>query len=135
MEGVGARLRDLRHRAGLSQAALARAAGISKAYLSELEGDAGRRPSADVLLRLADALGVTIGEVLGRAVEPEEPTRIPRGLREFARERGLGDEEVRMLARIRLREGTPRTKQRWAFIYDAIKGSGHLDRTDRKSVV
>lgn len=128
MEGLGARLRELRHHTGLSQAALARTAGISKAYLSELEADAGRRPSADVLLRLADALGVTIAEVLGRAIEPVAPARIPPGLRAFARERGLGDAEVTMLAQIRLREGTPRTKQRWAFIYDAIRGSGHLDR-------
>ncbi|MBI4728135.1 MAG: helix-turn-helix domain-containing protein [Acidobacteria bacterium] len=128
MDGLGARLREYRLRAELSQAGLARAAGISKAYLSELEADAGRRPSADVLLRVADALSVTIADLLGRSVEPAEPARIPPGLREFARERGLSVEEVRALAQIRLREGTPRTKERWAFIYDAIKGSGHLDR-------
>jgi transcriptional regulator with XRE-family HTH domain len=112
----------------MSQAALARAAGVSKAYLSELEAGAGKRPSADVLLRLSDALGVTIAELLGRAVEPTDAPRIPPGLRAFAKERGLSEEEVRMLARIRLREGTPRTKERWAFIYNAIKGSRHLDQ-------
>lgn len=128
MEGLGARLRELRHQAELSQAALARAAGISRAYLSELEADAGRRPSADVLLRLADALQVTIADLLGRTIQPEGPAQIPSGLQEFAAERGLSQDEVRMLAQIRLREGTPRTKERWAFIYNAIKGSNHLDR-------
>ncbi|MGH2819386.1 MAG: helix-turn-helix domain-containing protein [Actinomycetota bacterium] len=128
MTGLGARLRGLRKQAGMTQASLARAADISKAYLSELEADRGRRPSADVLLRLADALEVTIAELLGRQVGPEEPVRIPKGLRAFAEERGLTEEEVQMMARIRLREGTPRTKERWAFIYDAIRLSEDLDR-------
>lgn len=128
MEGLGERLRQLRQQAGMTQAALAEAAGISKPYLSELESDAGRRPSAELLLRLADALEVTIADLLGRKVEPEDHVEIPSGLAEFAEERGLGEAEVQMLARIRLREGTPQTKERWAFIYDAIKGSRHLDR-------
>lgn len=127
MEGLGERIRELRTRAGRSQADLARAADLSKAYMSELEGDAGRRPSADVLLRIADALDVTIADLLGRPVAPESDPDIPDSLRGFAEERGLDDEDVRMLARIRLREGRPRTKERWAFIYDAIRGSRHLD--------
>lgn len=127
MEGLGDRIRGYRGTAGVTQAELARQAGVSKAYLSELEGNAGRRPSADVLLRIAEALGVTIADLLGKTVKPGEPTEIPSGLAEFATERGLSPDEVRMLATIRLREGTPRTKERWAFIYDAIRGSRHLD--------
>lgn len=128
MKGLGQRIRDHRTRAELTQAELARRAGISKAYLSELEGESGRRPSADVLLRIADALGTTIAELLGRSLEPREPARIPEGLRQFARERGLSQDEVRALAAIRMRGGPPRTKERWAFIYDAIEGSRHLDK-------
>lgn len=128
MEGLGERIRDHRMRADLTQAELARRAKISKAYLSELEGESGRRPSADLLLRIADALGVTIADLMGRSVEAQGPVEIPEGLREFAEERGLSEEEVRALARIRMRGGPPRTKERWAFIYDAIEGSRHLDK-------
>ena len=128
MEGLGERLRRFRRQASLSQGELARRAGISKPYISELETGAGRRPSAEILLRLADALGITIAELLGRPLEPEGVVEVPPGLAEFAAERGLSETEIQMLARIRLREGSPRTKERWAFIYDAIKGSSHLDQ-------
>lgn len=51
------RLRELRMAAGLSQAQLARAAGVGRQYVYQLE--AGRRaPSWDVVQRLAAALGV-----------------------------------------------------------------------------
>jgi transcriptional regulator with XRE-family HTH domain len=111
----------------MTQADLARAAGLSKAYLSELESGAGRRPSADVLLRVADALDVTIAELLGQETRPGEPPRIPESLKRFAKERGLDEDEVHMLASIRFRGGAPRTTERWAFIYDAIRSSRHLD--------
>jgi transcriptional regulator with XRE-family HTH domain len=127
LKGIGKRIRSYREQSGLSQAELARAARLSKAYLSELESEVGRRPSADVVLRIADALGVTIAELVGRPVRPEDPREIPESLREFTKERGLSEAEIRMLAGIRLREGTPRTKERWEFIYNAIKGSRHLD--------
>lgn len=128
MEGLGDRIRAFRADLNLSQTDLARAAKISKAYLSELEGGAGRRPSADVLLRIADALGVTIGDILGRSVSPEDPVDIPKELRELADEEDLTDDEVRRLAQIRLRGGAPRSKERWRFIYNAIRGSSGLDR-------
>lgn len=53
-----ARLRALRERAGLTVADLARATGLSRAALYNLEnGDS--RPTWDAVQRLADALGVS----------------------------------------------------------------------------
>ena len=60
------RLRHLRESAGLSLDELADKAKISKTYLWELEKDkAGeKKPSADVLLRIASVLSVTIADLL-----------------------------------------------------------------------
>ncbi len=123
---LGARIRGYREDKGLTQIALADAAGLSKTYLSELEGGAGRRPSGDVLMRLADALGVTIADLLGRHVAPAS-TALPAGLAEFARQEGLPEADVTMLASIRFRGDPPRTGRRWRHIYDAIRMSRTLD--------
>lgn len=60
MDGdVGGRIRDLRVRRGLSQAALAGSAGVSGSYLSLIE--AGRRPVAGALLEtIAGRLGSSV---------------------------------------------------------------------------
>jgi transcriptional regulator with XRE-family HTH domain len=62
VEDLGQRLRRYREDRGWTQAVLAEQAGVSKPYLSELEGGAGRRPSGEILLKLADA-GPGIGRL------------------------------------------------------------------------
>ncbi len=58
---LGARLRELRRRGGLSQEELAGRAHLHWTYLSDLER--GRQtPTVDVVNRLARALGVTLAE-------------------------------------------------------------------------
>ena len=60
------RLRELRQACGLSQQAVAAAAGISGAYYGALErGD--KRINADTAERLATPLGCQIGDLLGGA--------------------------------------------------------------------
>ena len=122
-------IRKYRAEAGLSQAALAKKASLSKAYVSELEAGMGRRPSGDVLLRIADALGVTIADLMGRPLGPSTRTPvIPKALAEFASERKLPEGDVMMLAGIHWRGKPPKTKERWAYIYDAIRMSASMDR-------
>ena len=60
------RIRTLRRRARLTQAALAARVGISRGYLARLEGSGSRRhdPPISTVRRLARALGVTVAEVL-----------------------------------------------------------------------
>jgi transcriptional regulator with XRE-family HTH domain len=127
VDDLGQRLRRFREDRGWTQAALAEHAGVSKPYLSELEGGAGRRPSGQILLKLADALGVTVADLLGRQIVPAQEPDIPPGLREFARLRGLPESDTRMLAGIRFRGEAPRTPQRWEHIYNAIRTSQVLD--------
>jgi transcriptional regulator with XRE-family HTH domain len=54
-----ARLRDLRTASGLSVAQLAEKAGLTRAGVDHLERGV-RRPGWDTVLRLADALGVSV---------------------------------------------------------------------------
>lgn len=55
---LGAKTRCLREQIGMSQAQLAVCAGVSQGYLSQIENDEVRNPSAAVLFRLAQALHV-----------------------------------------------------------------------------
>jgi transcriptional regulator with XRE-family HTH domain len=125
--GLGARIKRYRVEKHMNQAELAKVAGLSAAYVSELESGAGRRPSGRVLLGLGEALGVTIADLLGREIRPRERAELSPGLREFARERGLPNADVEMLAGIRFRGDPPRTVRRWAMIYDTIRTSAGLD--------
>jgi transcriptional regulator with XRE-family HTH domain len=60
----GDRVRAQRQRLDLSQEALAAQASINRTYIASLEG--GRRnPSLDLMARLATALGVDLGELVG----------------------------------------------------------------------
>lgn len=56
---IGAQLRQVRHQAGVTQAAFAKALGLSPSYLNQLEHN--QRPvSAAVLLKLSSTYGVTL---------------------------------------------------------------------------
>jgi len=57
-------LRELRSKAGLSQEALADEAGLHRTYMSDLERGQ-RNPSIVIADRIAKALNVSIGELLG----------------------------------------------------------------------
>lgn len=57
-------LRKLRQDAGLSQEAFADQAGIHRTYISDLERGA-RNPTITVVDKLATALGVNAGRLLG----------------------------------------------------------------------
>lgn len=129
--GLGDRLKRYRKELGMTQADLARKAGVSAAYISELESGLGKRPSGEILLRLANALDVTIAELLGQDIRPgdgDPPVPDP-SLLEFAKERKLAKADVTMLASIRFRGDPPRTKRRWAMIYDSIVASRSFDET------
>jgi transcriptional regulator with XRE-family HTH domain len=61
-------IRHYRNEAGLSQQQLADSVGVSKGFISALEG--GRSvPSLDMLVQLADALDVPAGTLVNAMVE------------------------------------------------------------------
>jgi transcriptional regulator with XRE-family HTH domain len=62
---MGQRLKELRLRAGLTQEALARAAGVANDAVRKWERGK-RTPLLDMAAKLADALGCTLDELAGR---------------------------------------------------------------------
>lgn len=131
--GIGARVRRYRQDAGLSLTELAARAGVSKSHLSAIENGTGTRPGARVLHALATALGVTLADLLGRGLRSTEPTDIPANLLEFAADHELPDSDVQMLAGIQFRGEQPQTKERWAYIYNAISTSRPLDHREQRA--
>ena len=69
---VGDTLAALRQAQALSLDALSRKAGVSKSMLSQIER-AQANPTVAVVWRLANALGVPLGDLLGGAPQPAEP--------------------------------------------------------------
>ena len=61
---LGARLKAAREAAGLTQAELARRAGLSRIYIAKLEAGDRTAPTLDVLGRLAKALRLTLVDLL-----------------------------------------------------------------------
>ena len=58
------RILDLRNKAGITQVELARKIGITPAYLCDLEKGKKKNPSVSVMIRLAEALNVTVNDLL-----------------------------------------------------------------------
>jgi transcriptional regulator with XRE-family HTH domain len=126
---IGQRLKAFRHEKGLTATQLAKEAGISRSYLSELESGAGnhQRPSGRVLYALGQALGVAMSDLLGRPLILETTTKPPASLLEFAEQEGLARSDIEMLASIKFRGDAPQTTERWRFIYQAIRNSTSMD--------
>lgn len=85
METTGQRIRATREKKGISQVALARAVGIKPPSLSEIERGETKRPSGEVLVKIAHSLGVTPDYLLtGKigAASPDGRLLIPVTLRE-----------------------------------------------------
>ena len=120
------RITELREKAGLSLDELAKKATISKTYLWELEKDeAGtKKPSADILMRIATALSTTIAVLLDLpTVKVKEiPVEIPAALQQL-QERltkqgtALTTQDLRDLVTMQFRGGQPQTVDEWNQLY------------------
>ncbi len=130
---IGKRIRKFREDKDTTAAQLAKDAGISRSYLSELENGTGnhRRPSANVLYALGKALGVSMSDLLGRPLIVESTSKPSSSLLRFAEEDGLAQADIEMLASIKFRGEAPRSSDRWRFIYQAIRNSSGIDRQRR----
>ena len=70
MSPLRLRIKELRQKAGLTQAVLAERVGGRSATINDLENDKSRRIELDLLERLAIALGVEPGDLIVR--EPKK---------------------------------------------------------------
>jgi len=82
--GLGGYLRSLRQAGGLTLRAVEKKAGVSNAFLSQLESGKVKRPSPLVLFKLASAYGVAYEDLMERAGYPvperAQDTRSDKGL-------------------------------------------------------
>lgn len=72
---IGARLRRIRLRRGMSQRALAGLAGIDQSYLSRLESGDRQIDRRSILASLAEALQVSVAELTNRTDDPTAPVK------------------------------------------------------------
>lgn len=126
LEPLGQRVRALRQGQKLSLSEVARLSGVSKGYLSQVERSPTARPSAATLFAIARALGTTVAELF-EGKDPEgrraAAIEISDSLREFCEEAELPPVDIEMLAGIRYRGASPRTKEDWRFLYESIRRS------------
>lgn len=126
MSSIAKRIRDLRIHADLSLDELAEKAGVSKTYLWELENDekGEKKPSADILLRIANALNTTIATLMALPTVQIErkDIQLSPSLLEFKKrmeqqETKLSDQDLRELATMKFRGGQPQTADDWQQLY------------------
>lgn len=93
---LGARIKELRKRAGLSQDQLAEKVGIESKYLSRIE--VGKRhPSLDALERIADSLQVEMKELFDYFHHDSEAISL-KGIKNSLE--GASDEELRLVFKL-----------------------------------
>lgn len=132
MPTPGDRIRQAREGRGLTQDELARAAKVSKGFLSDVENNK-RNISVEYALRIADALGISLDYLMrgeqGKAEVAREPVTIPPELSLAAQELNLTYSETLMLldaheavvARRSNSSVARRTVDDWKRLHEAIK--------------
>jgi transcriptional regulator with XRE-family HTH domain len=93
---LGKRIAECRERLNWTQKKLADEAKISVTFLSELEND-HRMPGAEIVLRIADVIGVSVDYLLRGQLNVTAPTRavvVPPALVEAAEEQGWSFSEA-----------------------------------------
>lgn len=128
---IGSRIKSLRLERGLTLPQLSEKAGVSIGLLSQLENadDSSANPNLQTLRKIANALEVTVADLLGKTVAKSRamvPERLDPGLTEFlgkARKRGLAIDEAVLQGcyAMQEREGAPKTADDWEFLYKTIK--------------
>jgi transcriptional regulator with XRE-family HTH domain len=120
------KIHKLREEKDLSLDELAERAKISKTYLWELEGDTEgtKKPSADVLMRIATALSTTLADLLSLETVTirQSEVELPPSLKDFqnrmaAQKSPLAAGDLRDLAVMKFRGGQPQTADEWHQLY------------------
>ena len=60
------RIKQLRKKAGLSQQKLAEKSGLSYTVITKIEQGVAKRPSIQTMVKLANAFGISLDELMGR---------------------------------------------------------------------
>ena len=76
---LGGRVRALRQARGLTPMQVARAAGVTRVWLSRLERGRVPHPDTGTLTRLAEAMGLTPSDLLHQQPAPAPPSETGKG--------------------------------------------------------
>lgn len=124
---VGKRVANLRKLKNLTLPELAEKSGVSKGYISQLENEIIISPSVDTLKKLADAMDVTIADIL--ELQKVNAINIPeikdKSLEEFLEERRRGgnpvpEDIIRALTQVKTRKKGAMSKEDWAYLCETI---------------
>ena len=122
------KIKQLREEKGFSLGKLAETAEVSKAYLSQLENNVSKQPSAEILFKIASALGTTIADLLDKPVRVQAKDfyqEVPKGLHQLIKERGdtldIREEDIKMLMNIQYRGKQPKDPEEWEHVLQAIR--------------
>ena len=118
---LGDKIRELREGFGFTQGQLAVSASVSQGYLSQLENGDVKNPSAAVLLRVAQAMGVDPDELFEAAGYPTVRT-LKRVYEAY--EANVDPDLLRFLNRL------PRNRQRRLLLL--LEGMEHLVEDTRR---
>lgn len=100
---IGARIKEIRKKRGLTQVQLAKKAGVSQSALSDIESQvSSKRPSATTIQLLASALGCTVAELMGETVETRKPTDAEIKFALFGGDQEITDEQFEEVKRYAL---------------------------------
>ena len=120
---LGDYLRDLRSKRRLSLREVGEKVSVSGSYLSQIE-TGERRPSAEILRKLAPAYGVPVRDLLEVAGFLDEPEAVMSDADhlEWAFQCVLSDPEYRFGNRLRGEELTPAAKRFIVEVYEKATG-------------
>ncbi len=127
---IGKKIRTLRLGKGWSLPDLAEKAAVSKGFLFQIESHENTNPSLDTLNKLANALGVTLSDLLQtETVKAKQivPESLQLALEEFIKERHAENLPVDadiLQAHYDLQERkgqSKKTKEDWAWLYGSIE--------------
>ena len=113
-------VRRRRNEERLSQSDLAKAVGISRVYLSQIERGVAANLSNAIAKRLIEYLGIV---PVAEGNRKRSSTTLPEGLREFQEACRVSDADVAMLATLQFRGKKPKTKEQWKQLYNIIKAT------------
>ncbi|HVC82808.1 MAG TPA: helix-turn-helix transcriptional regulator [Chloroflexota bacterium] len=119
--GLGERVRKRRKALGMTAKSVAKAAGVSTSYISQVERGHQEDPSLPTLRRLADALSMDFHTLLGGQTLQLDETPIPVALQALGEEFGLSLDVVHMLSSIQIDGRQPWHREDWLFLLLAIR--------------
>jgi transcriptional regulator with XRE-family HTH domain len=132
MRNIGSRVRTLRTERKITLPDLAERAGLSKGLISKLENAEETNPSLSTLYRIAEALDVTIADLIETEkvqvarIVPETQPRWQKGLVDYLRQNGKEpDPDILNALYVLRNRKAPKMEdlERWKFLYMSIENS------------